>query len=222
MKNLGVETRRIGLSLLGRGAWRFLSLHQRILRYHHLCRSSPLITNMNLSPVLQRPVCFSSQMPSITRPPLCTVPIRVRCLACFITLFAAYTQRTREEVLKGRRSSRPHPEGRIEFVNMAGRYSFSDGEGPARNSRSATPSDMSSVDGRYHHVLEPTSPLPTHPSVSDDAFCASNDGFGVYDDHTCNTYERCRDAAASYRECQEVGHEETERNKLNAFRGYCF
>ena len=50
---------------------------------------------------------------------------------------------------------------------MAGRYSFSDGEGSARNTRSATPSDVSSVDEhhKYHPVLEPTPPLPTQPSV---------------------------------------------------------
>jgi len=43
---------------------------------------------------------------------------------------------------------------------MAGQYSFSDGEGPTRNGRSATP--MSDVD---HVVLEPIPPLLTQPSV---------------------------------------------------------
>jgi hypothetical protein len=47
-----------------------------------------------------------------------------------------------------RKKSRPFREGRIELVDMAGRYSFSDGEGPARNARSVTPSDVSSVDER--------------------------------------------------------------------------
>jgi serine/arginine repetitive matrix protein 2 len=67
-----------------------------------------------------------------------------------------------------RKKSRPLREGTIELVDMAGRYSFSDGEGSARNARSATPSDVSSVDERhkYHPVLEPTPPLPTQPSIS--------------------------------------------------------
>ena len=66
-----------------------------------------------------------------------------------------------------RKKSRPLREARIELVNMAGRYSFSDGEGSARNTRSATPSDVSSVDEhhKYHPVLELTPPLPTQPSV---------------------------------------------------------
>ena len=66
-----------------------------------------------------------------------------------------------------RKKSRPLREGTIELVDMAGRYSFSDGEGLPRNTRSATPSDVSSVDERHQHhrVLEPTPPLPTQPSV---------------------------------------------------------
>jgi len=66
-----------------------------------------------------------------------------------------------------RKKIRPLREGRIELVDMASRYSFSDGEGPARNARSATPSDVSSVDERHQHhpVLEPTPPLPTQPPV---------------------------------------------------------
>ena len=53
------------------------------------------------------------------------------------------------------------------LFDMAGQYSFSDGEGPARNARSATPLDVSSVDERHqhHHLLESTLPLPTQPSV---------------------------------------------------------
>jgi len=54
----------------------------------------------------------------------------------------------------------------------------------------------------------------------DDAFCTGGDGFRIYNDHACYTYERWCDADESYRECQEVGHEEAERNKFNAFRGY--
>ena len=66
-----------------------------------------------------------------------------------------------------KKKARPLREGRIELVDMAGRDSFLDGEGPARNARSATPSVVPSADERYqhHHVLEPTPPLPTHPSV---------------------------------------------------------
>lgn len=50
---------------------------------------------------------------------------------------------------------------------MARWYSFSDGEGPTRSARSATPSDVSSVDERYQrrHVLEPTPPSLTQLSV---------------------------------------------------------
>ena len=51
------------------------------------------------------------------------------------------------------------------------------------------------------------------------AFCPGEDGFGNYDDDTCNTYERWRDAAEPYRKCQEVGCEEAERSNFNAFRG---
>jgi len=50
--------------------------------------------------------------------------------------------------------SPPRRENRA--VDKAGRYSSSDGEGPARNARSATSSDVSSL---------PTPPLPTRPSV---------------------------------------------------------
>jgi len=64
-----------------------------------------------------------------------------------------------------RKKSRPRPEGTIELVGMASQYSFSDGEGPTKNGRSATPmSDVSSTD-EYHRVLEPIPPLPTQPSV---------------------------------------------------------
>jgi len=52
------------------------------------------------------------------------------------------------------------------LVDMAGRYSFSDSEDSARNARSATPSDLSSVDERHqHHHLKSTPPLPTQPLV---------------------------------------------------------
>jgi len=66
-----------------------------------------------------------------------------------------------------RKKSHPLREGRIELVDMAGRYSFSDSEDPARNARSATPSDLSSVDERHqhHHLLKSMPPLPTQPSV---------------------------------------------------------
>ncbi|KIM35749.1 hypothetical protein M413DRAFT_325892 [Hebeloma cylindrosporum] len=72
-----------------------------------------------------------------------------------------------------RKKSRPRPEGRIELVDMAaGRYSFSDDEGPtttatmARNGRrSATPmSDVSSV-LEERQSTSPPPPLPTQ-SVS--------------------------------------------------------
>ena len=71
----------------------------------------------------------------------------------------------REEAVKEEELSLPR--GRIQLVNMAGRYSFSDGEGSARNARSAMPSDVSSVDEhhKYHPVLEPTPPSPTQPLV---------------------------------------------------------
>ena len=71
----------------------------------------------------------------------------------------------REEAVKEEELSPPR--GRIQLVNMARRYSFSDSEGSARNARSATPSDVSSVDEhhKYHPVLEPTLPSPTQPSV---------------------------------------------------------
>ena len=68
-----------------------------------------------------------------------------------------------------RKKSRPRPEGMIELVGMASQYSFSDGEGPTKNGRSATPmSDVSSTDEyhNHHRVLEPIPPLPTQPSVS--------------------------------------------------------
>ena len=54
----------------------------------------------------------------------------------------------------------------------------------------------------------------------DDAFCAGDDRLGIYNDHACYTYERFRNTDESYQECQEVGHEEAERNKFNAFGGY--
>ena len=76
-----LNSRRIRLSLLGRGVLRFLSLPLRLLRRHFLRRSSLLITNTRrLNLVLQRPTCFPSQMPPIPirhRPLLFTVPIRV-------------------------------------------------------------------------------------------------------------------------------------------------
>ena len=81
MLNLGAETKKIGLSLLRRGALHFLGLHLRIFGRHHLCHSSPLITNthrLNLSLVLQQPACFPSQIPFIPihcRPLLFMVPI---------------------------------------------------------------------------------------------------------------------------------------------------
>ena len=76
-----------------------------------------------------------------------------------------------------RKKSRPLREGTIELVDMAGRYSFSDGEGPTRNGRPTTPmSNASSVDElrQHHHVLEPTPPLPTQPSVSVMPFVAAS------------------------------------------------
>ena len=75
-----------------------------------------------------------------------------------------HKERERKKLWK---KSRPLREGRIELVDKAGWHSFSDGEGPARNARFATTSNVSSVDEhhQHHHVLEPTPPLPTHPSV---------------------------------------------------------
>ena len=53
------------------------------------------------------------------------------------------------------------------MVDKASWYSFSDGEGPARNTRSATTLNVPSVDERHqhYHVFEPTPPLSTHSSV---------------------------------------------------------
>ena len=102
---------------------------------------------------------------------------------------------------------------------MAILYLFSDGEGLARIARSTTPSDVSSVDV---HTPRPRANTTINYTAFgfDDAFCAGDDGFGIYDDHACYTYENWRSADESYWECQEVGHEEAERNRFNAFSGY--
>ena len=171
MLNLGAETRNIELSLLGRAVLRSLGSRLRILRRRHLCRSSPPTTNTDLpslSLVLQRPAYFPSQIPSIPirrRPLLFMVPFRVRCPASpCCPLRRLYTKNERRRL---RKKSRPLREGRIELVDMAGWYSFSDGEGLAGNVRPAMPTDVSFVDELHqrHPVLEPTPPLPTQPLV---------------------------------------------------------
>ena len=67
-----------------------------------------------------------------------------------------------------RKKGHTRPEGMIELIDIDSRYSFSDGEGPTKIRRSATPMlDVSSADERHEHhrVLEPIPPLPTWPSV---------------------------------------------------------
>jgi len=86
---------------------------------------------------------------------------------CIVTPFVADTQRTGKEAVKGGASSAP--EETIKLVDMAGRYSFSDGESPTRNGRSATLILNVSFFNelrQHHHVLELTPPVPIQPSVS--------------------------------------------------------
>jgi len=73
-------------------------------------------------------------------------PCPMSSFALFPPLPPIHKERERRRLKK----SHPLREGRIALVDMAGRYSFSDGEGTARTTRSATPSDVSSVD---EHVL---------------------------------------------------------------------
>jgi hypothetical protein len=122
-----------------------------------------LSNNQHPSPdlffVLQQPVYSPFQIPStpIYSPstPLVYRPIPVRCpaLLCY-SLHLPYTKYKRNGG-QGRRAVRP--ERRIESVDMASRYSFLDGEGPTRNGSCAR---------CVVHVLKPTPPLPTQPSVS--------------------------------------------------------
>jgi len=83
---------------------------------------------------------------------------------CIITPFPTHAQKTKEEAGKDEGPSASR-RGRIELVNVAGRYSFSGGEDPMRNARSATPSDVFSVNKRrkHHHALELTLLLPIQP-----------------------------------------------------------
>jgi len=138
---------------------RFLRSH---LRRHHLCHSSPLITNTHrpsLSLILQRPARFPSHLSSIPihrRPLLFTAPIHIRCPVSPCCPFAAYTERAREEAVK---EEEPSP---LRRESQVGRYDLSVFVlGWSRSS-------IYSVDGRHQHrhVLEPTLPLPTQRSVS--------------------------------------------------------
>ena len=115
------------LSLLGCGVLRFLGLYLRILRRHpHM----PFFPSNNQHPslepflILQRPVCFPSQIPSM--------PFRRRPLYLWFSSasdgrlgFITPKERERRQL---RKKSRPYPEGRIQLVDMTGRYSFSDSE----------------------------------------------------------------------------------------------
>jgi hypothetical protein len=71
----------------------------------------------------------------------------------------------------------------------------------------------------YHHVLEPTPPLTIQPSVltmpSVLVMTASGSMMTML-----ATLTRTGAALMSRIESQEVGHEEAERNRFNAFRGY--
>jgi hypothetical protein len=161
--SLGAETRKKAgpvPSLLGVGVLRFLDLHLPILPYPR----KSFFPSKNQHPfpdlffVLQRPVYSPIQIPSTPihhRLLLFTVPFLFDVRLCSIAPSALHTKNERNGS-QGRRAVRP--EGRIELVDMTSRYSFSDGEGPTRN-------------GSYvrcvFHVLKPTPPLPTQPSVSE-------------------------------------------------------
>jgi hypothetical protein len=124
----------------------FLDLHLRILRRRrHLSPSSPLITSS-----------FSNgQRIFHSKYHLHLFTIDSSCLPshpCSMSGSAFHTQRTRGQ---GRRAVRP--ERTIELVDVTSRYSSSDGEGPTRNG---------SCVRCIFHVLKPTPPLPTQPSVS--------------------------------------------------------
>jgi len=124
----------------------------------------------------------------------------------------------REDAVKEEKSSFPRRENQVGRYGMASRYSFPDGK-----VRKISDALGCVFCGRASQ----TPPCPCADTANtystfglDDAFCAGDDGFGIYNDHVCYTYKRWRDADESYRECQDVGHEEAERNKLNAFKGY--
>jgi len=93
----------------------------------------------NLFLVLQSPACFPFRTLSIPihlRPPF-FYGSHPRPFSGFASLPPSpLICKERERRL--RKKSRPHPEGRIELVDMTGRYSFSHGEGPMKNG-SATP-----------------------------------------------------------------------------------
>ena len=130
MLNLGAETKRTGpYGVLSRFApanpspppMPFLPLH--------------------LSLVLQQPACFPSQInihtyslstPLVHGSHLCPMSN----LALLLPSPPISKERKRTRLKK---KSCPFREESIKLVNMAGRYSFSDGEGPAKNARSRRP-----------------------------------------------------------------------------------
>jgi len=190
MLNLGTEARRAELSLLGRGVLPFLGPSPPL--------SMPFFPSNNKhpspEPFLGSPTASVFSVPNTIHTNLSSTPLvygshpcLMSNLALFPPPFTAYTQKRERRRLK--KKSRPLREGRIELVDKpAGRHLFSDGEGPAKNARSLTPSDVPSL---------PTPPCPqanttvTYPPFGlDNAFCAGDDGFGSYDDHACCTYER--------------------------------
>ena len=116
-----------------------LGLHLRTLHHHHLCRSSLLITNQHPSPepFPRSPTASMFSVPNnhtylfIVDPSCLRFPSASDVQPCLVPPFRRlYTKNDRRRL---RKKGRPLREGRIELVDKAGRYSFSDGEGPARN-----------------------------------------------------------------------------------------
>jgi len=151
--NMNDWTKKTGLSLLARSVLRFLGSPLRILGHHRLCRSSPLLSNtccLSLSSFADRQHVFRSQyypyVLIVDRP----------CLQLHPRPMSGFVEAVKEEEPSVSRGTK-------ELVCMAGQYSFSDGEGPTKNGRSATPMrDVSSADEyhRHNHVLEPIPLLP--------------------------------------------------------------
>jgi len=100
-------------------------------------RVKPHLRHLFLVP--QRPMCFPYPIPFTSihlRPPLFffAVPTRVRCpvLHCYALCRLIHKERERRRL---RKKSHPRPEGRVELIDMAGRYSFADGGCPTSNRR---------------------------------------------------------------------------------------
>jgi len=142
---------------------RFLDLYHQILPYP-VCPSSPLIINTRLLTFSSfsngQCILHSKYHPhlfAIDSPCLPSHPCSISGFALLLPSYSLCLPYTKNERNGGQGRRAVRPERRIELVDMTSRYSFSDGEGSTRN-------------GSYircvFHVLKPTPPSPTQPSIS--------------------------------------------------------